>query len=108
MNRHLSHLGRAVVALALAACGDDHEPVKSSGGVSQGGTTTTATTTGTSSTTTGTSSTTATTTGSGLVCCLSGTTYSCPTQEAEKACGTLDPSGCTKVSVSPDGHCPHP
>jgi hypothetical protein len=38
-------------------------------------------------------------------CCLNGTTFTCPSSDAENTCSKGDPSQCMKQSVSPDGKC---
>jgi len=54
----------------------------------------------------GAGNTTTTTSGSfSASCCINGTTYDCPSQDADDACGMGDPSGCNETGTNPDGTC---
>ncbi len=86
MNRIVLALSSIVFGAALIAstgCGSS-----SSGGTGGSGSTTT-TTSGSSS----------------FTCCINGTNYDCPSQNADDACFNGDASGCEETGTNPSGMC---
>jgi hypothetical protein len=53
----------------------------------------------------GSGSTSSTSTSQSYTCCINGTNYSCPSQDAVSKCGSGDSSACTQTGTNPSGSC---